>query len=292
MPKIVKKAMTHKCPYEIVREYFDYHNHQEFISYDEFILEIVPAIAQFQPADLPRNFEQQLRCDVAYYGGEEFQELSKILKNGGWSQSSINQLAPTPYAYNLTAEWIEHWIFHDLKNLQQGYAQMCASVFDLNELTSRRLAQTLKEIEAINKILLKHGVDLAAWHRHIERNHRECSSRSLPKILSSIFQNTPTRNNTMFSAFKNPTIMDKSVHILPPVVAGTLHALREILGWGGAPVDLPICKVSWSELEYGIDVKDFDNKIGQHYKNLQLRAQLFQSTTPSHPKIATPQRKM
>lgn len=282
MPK--RHTINRSTIYSDMRTYCDYHNHQEYIPYSEFISIVVPAVAQFQADEFPRHFQSQMQEDIIRYGVSKFEEISHILRNGVWSDSAISTLAPKPTEDTLTSEWLPYWITHHLNNVENAYRNLCAGALHCESLTSGQLNATLKTIAWVNAQLVKHEVDLSQWHKKIERNHTDYSLYFLPYTLINIFENSASANTKMFSALKNPTIMTKSTQVLPPVVAGTLHALRKILGWGGAGPELPICKVSVAEVKKSCnDYKDFSAGVGQTYKNLQLRAHLFNTTIKNSP---------
>lgn len=290
MPKHPKTA--NDTAYSVMREYVDYHNHQECIPFDEFISVVVPAVAQFQPQTLPSAFECQMQADVVRYGCLHFEKISQILSNGKWSKETIGRLSPQPNLYSLTGEWLPYWIEHNLQKVEEEYTDLCGIALHCESLTSTELSKTLKNIQHVNRNLLKNGVDLQKWHAKIERNHNRYSLHYMPYTLIHIFENTPRYNTKMFSALNNPKIMSKAAEVLPPVVVGTLEALRSVLGWGDMASQLPICKFSTTEVkECCNDYKKFAAGVGQHYKNLQLRAKLVHSTIVEQ-KLPTPKRKL
>ena len=290
MPKQPKYATDNS--YSAMREYVDYHNHQEYIPFDEFISVVVPAVAQFRPQTLPSSFECQMQADVVRYGCLHFEEISQILSKGKWNEEAIGRLAPQPHTTCLTGEWLPYWIEHNPQKVEEEYNDLCGLALHCESLTSTELSKTLKNIQLVNIQLLKNGVDLQKWHTKIERNHSEYSSYYIPCTLIHIFENSARYNTKMFSALNNPKIMSKATEILPPVVMGTLEALRCVLGWGEAESQLPVCKVSTAEVKKCChDYQKFAAGVGQHYKNLQLRAKLFHSTIVEQ-KLSTPKRKL
>lgn len=284
-----KQPQQQRSPdhYRFVREYFDYHNHQEFISFSEFLETVVSSIAHFHTTDLPQNFEEQLRYDIKQYGGHNFIQIAQLLKTGGWSKNSIARLTPDPRADELFGSWFEYWLVHDLKKLEKAYRNLCFNVLDSQFMSVRSLNSTLKDIAAINKKLITNGIDVGAWHQRIESDHQSYSARLIPDVLTYIFENTSSANSKMFSGLNNHNTMTKTVAILPPVLAGTLEALNDILGWGAASSQLPVCQVSSAQIKIfckrftEINYNDFNAIVGTHYQNLQQRAQLLNAAKPS-----------
>lgn len=275
-----KKPLPQKSARRIMEDYFFYHNYKEIIFFEDFISEIVPAIAQFGFSDLPTHFEEQLRCEVQHYNLSDFYHMQVVLLNGKWTGDMVKRLAPKPDFAELRSDWVGYWIKNDLKNLEKAYQFLCEEALMWECLTSRKLATIVKTVEDVNKILILNGVDLTSWHKKIENKHRSCSSKTVPYTLITIYENSPSVNAKEFSALNNSKIMEKAAEVLPPVIVGTLQAFKDILGWGVCPIDLPICRISNTAFaSFDIDRKGFESSIGQHYKNLQLRLHLIQEAT-------------
>lgn len=291
MPQKTTAKKSARC---IMEDFFFYHNYQEIIFFEDFISEIVPAIAQFGSSDLPRNFEEQLRCEVENYDIETFEQIQSILLKGKWTRDMVKRLAPKPHSTQLCSDWVEYWIKNDLQNLEKSYRGLCEEALLGEYLTSRKLAETLKIFENVNQTLIKNGIDLIVWHKKIEKNHRSYFSQTVPSTLVTIYENSPSVNSKTFSALNNTQIMEKAADVLPPIVVGTLQAFKDVLGWGGASIDLPICNISNTAFgAFDIDRKDFENRIGQRYKNLQLRCKISQEAIPQdNLKIISKKRKM
>lgn len=295
MSKPTSQRNIKKSSYRILADYFQFHNYQEHICVDDFVDEIIPALAQIEFETLDNRSVEQLCSDIKDMGFEVFDEISSVLNTGVWSNKQIKTLAVFPQDTLLLRDrhhdWIPYWATHHKKDLSKEYTNMCGIMLDCYALTVRRFNENLKVIGRVNKILEKLGVDVEKLHADIEKNHSVFSTSYLPVSLSCISNNSSKENKAMFSALHNPIWLSKAQNVLPPVVIGTLGAFCEVLGWGGSDPSVPVCAVSNRKLREVSCNSLAAVAVEQRYNELRTRAK-FLKITDLVQKPLTSKRKM